>query len=465
MSEIGRRSALRLIGAAPLAVGFGLTGAEAARAAEQAAKAVAATRKGVAFKPKFFTAHEWETVRLLVDLILPRDERSGSATDAGVPEFMDFFLTDSSEDDRSRERRQTAMRGGLNWMDAECRRRFGKDFVECAEGERTTLLDEIAYSKGDEEDDEAMRERRPQVVLRHGPNFFNSFRDLTASGFWSSKIGVDDLGYKGNTFLTEFPEPPADVLRKLGLVVTLVTLLGSGTSWAADVGSWAIHDRARPAPRVVDPGTASTQEQAGKPPADALVLFGGKDLLLWKTQKDGSPAKWKVANGSMEIVKGTGYIETTQGFGDCQLHVEFMSPSPAVGEDQDRGNSGVFLMGMYEVQVLDSYRNKTYPDGQAGAVYGQYPPLVNASRPPGEWQAFDLVFRAPRFDARGGLLRPARMTVWHNGVLVQDNVTLTGPTAHTTRPPYAVHPDKLSLSLQDHGNPMRFRNVWVRPLP
>ncbi len=464
MSEIGRRSALRLIGAAPLAVGFGLTGAEASRAAEQAARAVAASRKGVAYKPKFFTAHEWETVRVLVDLILPRDERSGSATDAGVPEFMDFFLTDSHEDDRSRESRQTAMRGGLAWIDAECRRRFGKDFVECAVGERTALLDDIAYSKGDEEDDEALRDRRPQVLLRHGPNFFNSFRDLTASGFWSSKIGVEDLGYKGNTFLTEFPPPPEDVLKKLGLVVALLALLAPRAARAADVGSWPIHDRARPAPRAVDPGTPSTQEQTGKPPADALVLFGGKDPSLWKSQKDGSPAKWRVDGGFMEVVKGTGGIETTQGFGDCQLHVEWMAPAPPVGEDQDRGNSGVFLMGRYEVQVLDSYQSATYPDGQAAAVHGQYPPLVNASRPPGQWQTYDIVFHAPRFDADGMATRPARLTVLHNGVLVQDDVEPTGPTAHKSRPPYQAHPAKLPISLQDHAHPVRYRNIWIREL-
>jgi len=171
-----------------------------------------------------------------------------------------------------------------------------------------------------------------------------------------------------------------------------------------------------------------------------------------------------MANGYVEVVPGTGAIATKQGFGDVQLHIEWAAPTPAKGEGQERGNSGVFLMGMYEVQVLDSYRNKTYPDGQAGAVYGQYPPLVNASRPPGEWQTYDIVFHGPRFDAGGKLLRPARMTVVFNGVLVQDNVVLTGPTAHQTRPPYAAHPEKLPLSLQDHGNPMRFRNIWVREI-
>ncbi len=463
MSSIGRRSALRLIGSAPLALGFGLGPASAARAGEQAAKAVAAGKRGVAYKPKFFTPQEWATVGVLVDLILPRDERSGSATEAGVPEFMDFFLTDPLEDDRSRERRQTTMRGGLAWIDNECRRGFGgKSFVECTETERTVLLDGIAYWKGDEEDDEALRERRPQVVLRHGPDFFNSFRDLTASGFWSSKMGVEDLGYKGNTFVREFTDPPAEVLRKLGLVVTLAAFLAPAAARSADVGSWPQHDRNRPAPKIVDPGPAP--DQPAKPPADAVVLFGGKDLSAWKSKKDGGPAKWKVENGYMEVVKGTGYVETVQGFGDCQLHVEWMAPSPPVGQDQDRGNSGVFLMGIYELQIVDSYGNVTYPDGQAAAVYGQYPPLVNASRPPGQWQTYDIVFHGPRFDAAGQVTRKASFTVLHNGVLVQDHVELVGPTANKAQPPYAAHPTKLPLSLQDHDHPVRFRNIWIREL-
>jgi hypothetical protein len=151
-------------------------------------------------------------------------------------------------------------------------------------------------------------------------------------------------------------------------------------------------------------------------------------------------------------------------FGDCQLHVEFAEPNPPKGEDQDRGNSGVFLQGLYEIQVLDSYQSKTYADGQAGAVYGQFPPLVNASRPPGQWQTYDIVFHGPRFDAAGKLLRPAHITVLHNGVLVQDNVEPTGPTGHHKRPPYTAGPDKLPLSLQDHNHPVRYRNIWLREL-
>ena len=169
-------------------------------------------------------------------------------------------------------------------------------------------------------------------------------------------------------------------------------------------------------------------------------------------------------NGVAEVVPGTGGIQTKQSFGDVQLHVEWAAPSEVEGEGQERGNSGVFLMGRYEVQVLDSYNNTTYADGQAAALYGQYPPLVNASRPPGEWQTYDIIFRRPHFDANGNMVKPARVTVFHNGVLVQDNVELTGATAHYDRPPYEAHPDALPIQLQDHSDLVRFRNIWLREL-
>lgn len=226
---------------------------------------------------------------------------------------------------------------------------------------------------------------------------------------------------------------------------------------------YPIHDRNRPQPLVVDPGTASTQQTPGRAPADAVVLFDGRNLLHWR-QQDGGAARWKLGPGYVEVVPGSGYLYTREAFGDCQLHVEFSEPDPGTGQDQNRGNSGVFLQGLYEVQVLDSYRNPTYPDGQAGAVYGQFPPLVNASRAPGLWQSYDIVFHGPRFDASGHLSRPARMTVLHNGVLVQDDVELTGPTGHHQRPPYAAGPQKLPLALQDHGDAVRYRNIWIREL-
>jgi hypothetical protein len=231
-------------------------------------------------------------------------------------------------------------------------------------------------------------------------------------------------------------------------------------SRAAELQKWPVHDETRPMPPVVDPGPAGPPAPV---PADALVLFGGTDLSGWTTAK-GTPAKWLVKDGYMEAVKGAGSIQTTRAFGDCQLHVEWAAPAPPVGTSQDRGNSGVFLMNTYEVQVLDSYEAKTYADGMAAALYGQYPPLVNASRRPGEWQTYDIVFRAPRFDANGAVVSPARMTVFHNGVLVHDAQELTGPTAHKARPPYKAHADKLPLGLQDHGHPVRFRNIWIREL-
>jgi len=180
---------------------------------------------------------------------------------------------------------------------------------------------------------------------------------------------------------------------------------------------------------------------------------------------DGSPTKWIMRDGYMECVRGSGYVRTLQNFGDCQLHVEWATPTPPHGDGQGRGNSGVFFgMGRYEIQVLDSYDNWTYPDGSAAAVYGQYPPLVNASRPPGQWQTYDIIYTAPHFDADGKVISTARMTVFHNGVLVQNNVELVGSTGWLQRGPYEAHPEKTPLALQDHGNPVRFRNIWVREL-
>ena len=225
---------------------------------------------------------------------------------------------------------------------------------------------------------------------------------------------------------------------------------------------WPIHSMERPKPRVIDPGPFTTSPA---PPSDAIVLFDGRSLDKWRSSDDPSqPARWKVEQGYFEVVAGTGGIGTVDAFGDVQLHIEWMSPSPPRGSGQDRGNSGVFLMGQYEVQVLDSYGNDTYADGQAGALYGQFPPLVNASRPPGQWQTYDIVFRRPRFDAQGRVVRPARMTVVHNGVVVQDAMELLGPTSHQVRAPYTAHPDALPITLQDHGHPVRFRNVWLRHL-
>ncbi len=251
------------------------------------------------------------------------------------------------------------------------------------------------------------------------------------------------------------------------LLPTLTAALSLGVSALAldhPDPRWLDHDRRRPQPPVVDPGTPSTLEQAGRPPSDAVVLFDGKDLSQWASM-DGSPTKWIMGNGYMECVRGSGYIRTLRNFGDCQLHVEWATPVPAQGEGQGRGNSGVFFgFDRYEIQVLDSYQNTTYADGSAGSIYGQYPPLVNVCRPPGRWQTYDILYTAPRFDSAGKLLTPARFTIFQNGVLIQNNVAATGPTSWLERAPYEPHPEKQPIALQDHGNPVRFRNIWVREL-
>lgn len=224
---------------------------------------------------------------------------------------------------------------------------------------------------------------------------------------------------------------------------------------------WEPHDTTRAQPPVVDPGPASEEPQP--PPSDAVVLFDGETLDAWE-HPDGSVPSWIVQDGYFEVRSGSGDLQTKRGFGDAQVHIEWMVPTSAGGEGQSRGNSGVYLMGRYEVQVLDSHNNPTYPDGQAAALYGQYPPRVNAMRPQGEWQTYDIVFHRPHFDDEGDVVTPARVTVYHNGVLVQDRVSLTGPTSSGARPPYEQHAPRLPLLLQDHGSAVRFRNVWVRTL-
>ncbi len=210
--------------------------------------------------------------------------------------------------------------------------------------------------------------------------------------------------------------------------------------------------RAEEEPRVVNPGP---------PPSDAIVLFDGSSLSQWQGE-NGRPAAWEVHDG-VATVNGTGSIATKQPFGDCQLHIEWATPAEVKGEGQGRGNSGVIFQGRYELQVLDSYQNRTYFNGQAGALYSQYAPLVNVSRRPGEWQSYDVIFHAPRFDDHGALLKAGTMTVLQNGVLVQDHVEIRGPTGQQP-PKYVAHPLKQRLVLQDHGNPVRYRNIWIREL-
>ncbi|MHB1305491.1 MAG: family 16 glycoside hydrolase [Limisphaerales bacterium] len=263
---------------------------------------------------------------------------------------------------------------------------------------------------------------------------------------------------------TSLPYPRFPFLR-LATVTALASsaLLGHLAQVVAGE-SWIGHDRTRPLPPVVSPGLSSTPTQAGKAPADAVVLFDGGDLSQWVAM-DGKPTKWIARDAAMECVPGSGYIRTLRAFGDCQLHVEFATPAKPEGSSQGRGNSGLFFGGTrYEIQILDSFENQTYADGSCASIYNQFPPLVNASRPPGEWQSYDIVWTAPRFDAGGKLTSPARATVFHNGVLVHNNVELMGGTGWLSRSPYQAHPEKQPLALQDHGNPVRYRNIWVREL-
>lgn len=213
-----------------------------------------------------------------------------------------------------------------------------------------------------------------------------------------------------------------------------------------------------PEPIVVTPGTSSHQA-----PSDAIILFEGNNLSQW-VDKDGKEPQWEVNDGIVTVVKGAGAIKTKAGFGSVQLHIEWRTPSEIEGEGQGRGNSGIFFQDNYEVQVLDSYNNRTYSNGQAASVYKQHIPLVNASRPPGEWQTYDIIYKAPSFDTEGKLVTPAYVTVIHNGILVQDHVEIKGTTEYIGQPEYQAHDDKLPLRLQEHSNPVSYRNIWIREL-
>jgi hypothetical protein len=232
---------------------------------------------------------------------------------------------------------------------------------------------------------------------------------------------------------------------------------------------WTIHDRNRPQPKRVEPGTPSTPAQPGKPPSDAIVLFDGTEASLAKWEMEtregaaAGPAKWVVQDGALTCVPGTGVIRTKEQFGDCQLHLEWAAPSVVKGDSQGRGNSGIFLMGICEVQILDSYNNPTYADGSANSIYGVNPPMVNAIRPPGEFQVVDIIFRRPVFkDSK--LVEPGRVTVICNGVVVQESVPIVGENYNKIGWKPRVYPNAGPLKFQDHGNPVRFRNIWYRPL-
>lgn len=219
---------------------------------------------------------------------------------------------------------------------------------------------------------------------------------------------------------------------------------------------YQVHDGTRPQPAVV-------RAPVNAPPSDATVLFDGTSLDGWINVKDGGPCGWNIDQGELAVVPGVGDIQTTHEFGDCQLHLEFKSPGVVKGQGQGRGNSGVFLMGQYEIQVLDNYDNPTYPDGTVGGIYGQTPPRVNSIRKPGEWNTFDILWTAPVFDEQK-LVSPAYVTVLLNGVVQHNHQVLQGPTQHKQLAHYETHPPKGPLKLQDHGDLVRFRSIWVREL-
>jgi hypothetical protein len=228
-------------------------------------------------------------------------------------------------------------------------------------------------------------------------------------------------------------------------------------------GQWRVHDADRPRPPSVMPGAAP-----GTPPSDAVILFDGSGLSAWRNV-DGTAADWMLSgDGAMEIrsrfPEGNGSIRTAASFGDVQLHIEWRTPAAVRASSQGRANSGVIFLGKYEIQILDSWENPTYADGQASALYGWKPPLVNASRPPGEWQSYDIVFEAPRWDEGGKLQRPATAIIFHNGVLTQLRQPFLGATAHRKVARYEPHPAEGPILLQDHGDPLQFRNIWIRPL-
>ena len=225
---------------------------------------------------------------------------------------------------------------------------------------------------------------------------------------------------------------------------------------------WHVHDGERPQPEIVTPGTFSTQDAPGKPPSDATVLFDGTNLDKWKSDK-GEAAQWDLIDGVMQVKPKSGTMTSKDEFGDCQLHLEWSAPNPPTGNSQGRGNSGLFMMGRYEIQILDTYNNPTYADGTAGAIYGQSPPQVNAVMPPGQWNVYDVIWQGPRFKD-GKLEKPAYATIFVNGVVVQNHTMLIGDTPFKHVGKYNPHGETGPISLQDHGNPMRFRNIWYRPL-
>lgn len=247
------------------------------------------------------------------------------------------------------------------------------------------------------------------------------------------------------------------LLKKVLRISVILFLFIATTYCQTDADKSNLTEVWEPVPEIVEPGNNTA------PPSDAILLLGQTDLSEWE-HEDGSDPKWDYDDGVMTVVDETGLLRTKRKFGDCQLHIEWRTPGKIEGDGQGRGNSGVFLQERYEVQVLDSYNNRTYSNGQAGSIYKQYIPLVNASLPPGEWQKYDIIFTAPKFKVDGTLDSPGYFTVFHNGVLIQNHAEIKGKTVNSGEPSYEKHAPKESIMLQDHGNPVSFRNIWIREL-
>ncbi len=257
------------------------------------------------------------------------------------------------------------------------------------------------------------------------------------------------------------PPPPPAAPAKPKFVETVIDgVAGFQDTPLQPDGLWHVHDPARPQPPIVTPGTFS---EKATPPSDAMVLFDGSNLDQWRDKKTGEAAPWRVEDGVATSAKDD--IETTNSFGDIQLHLEFREPAPPHGSGQGRGNSGVFFMGRYEIQVLDCYTNKTYADGATGGVYGQHPALANACRPAGDWQTYDIIFNVPHFGTNGDLTTPAYVTVFHNGVVLQNHQAIRGDTNWRTVGRYLSHDEMGPLALQFHENAVSYRNIWIRSVP
>ena len=248
--------------------------------------------------------------------------------------------------------------------------------------------------------------------------------------------------------------------RKTVLAVGISTALFAIACAQQDTGTWAVHDTERPQPPVVTAGTPSSATTVGTAPSDAIVLFDGRNLDAFRT--GGGDASWKIKDGIAYVTKGD--LHTRQDFGDCQFHLEWRVPADFEGTGQDGGNSGIFFNDKYELQILNGYENTTYADGSGGGYYGQHPPLVNPCRPKGQWNTYDIIYTQPTWDADGALASPARATVLYNGVLVQNNQAFTGTTVHGDTTSYGSAHGPGPIRIQEHTDPVQFRNIWVRPL-